>query len=53
LCKISKVYDGKSAGYLILILNLEMEIIVFNLSKYLVAVFMFFIPIVFYANDGG
>jgi hypothetical protein len=25
LCKISKVYDGKSAGNLILILNLEMK----------------------------
>jgi hypothetical protein len=38
LCKISEVYDGESAGNLILILGLEMENILFNLSKHLVAI---------------
>jgi hypothetical protein len=33
-----KVYDGESAGNLILILILEMENIAFNLSKQLVVI---------------
>ena len=41
LCKTSKVYDVELAGNLILILGLEMENIVFNLSKHLVVIWKF------------
>jgi hypothetical protein len=36
--KFLKVYYGESAGNLILIMNLETENTVFNLSKYLVVI---------------
>jgi hypothetical protein len=36
--KFLKFYDGECAGNLILILDLEMENIVFNLSKHLVVI---------------
>ena len=38
LCKTLKVYDGESAGNLILILGLELENVVFNLSKHSVVI---------------
>ena len=36
--KFLKIYDGELAGNLILILGLEMENIVFNLSKHVVEI---------------